>query len=320
MEAADSKSLLPPLADKYALRYVDFSRRYLGIVDGVCVDVREWDGTIYFYFFSPTASLVDAVLERFQGFTHLAQTAVPVSWLQGRVVGSDLDQHGCVLELSPERIAAISKDDFQKIPEAVVKDLHAFGAERELPGCSLCSAPNPTKLMFADNLYQFACPTCFDTLNEQYPDGARPNEVAVQWRRVWPILVFGSIAFTLVWGWLQQPSDRMDGRLLLAAPFAGSLYFCRSVGRAAQGMNLLLRIVASMCVIGSILAGNIWGFRSALLARPGAFVSWIDTAYLYITIQLPANNAVEGWYLLGGIAGVWLGFNMLKRQEIVIYE
>jgi len=313
MDKPDLAALLDALTEKYGLRYVEREKRRLGMYRGIGIDAWEHEGSILLYFLSPTARLADAVLEHFKGFSSLEQSAIPVSWLQPGV-----DRQGCLLELGPERLAAISEEDFLSIPEAIAPDLHSHGATVEPPVCSLCGGPEAIRPMYANYVYQFACKNCFENLRDFVPDGVVKFDIPIRWGEAAQMLLLWTLAFTLVWGLIQQPADGVDGRLLLIAPLFGSIYFCRSVGRAAQGMNVWVRLITVTCVIFSILAGNIWGFRTAVQRQ--ADITWGQAAGLYFTAVIPDPQGNACWFLLGGLVGCWVGFNMLKKQNVVKYR
>ena len=55
-------------------------------------------------------------------------------------------------------------------------------------------------------------------------------------------------------------------------------------------MNLWLRLLTVTCILLSIVAGNIWGVRTAWL-RQGANISWLQTIGKYFT---PSASG-SGW-------------------------
>lgn len=314
------KDLLEAFADKYGLRFVESDRRYLGLYKGICIDAGEYDGSVYLYFFSPTAYFPpDAILDKAKTFSHLGQTKVPPEWMDWRTVGnSSLDWQGCLLELSPERMLALSEDDLLAIPAAIADDLHDHGAVLEAPHCSLCRAAAATRLLYANDIYRFACDTCFDKLRDSAPDGVVNYDVPIRWAHAVVALLFGCAAFAFLWGLIQQPADGVDGRVVLIAPLFGSVFVCRFVAGAARGMNSWLRSLTVLCVIAAILAGNVWGFRTAVMRQVP--ISWIDAIRLYFTAVLPAGDGNVGWFLIGGLGGCWIGFSFLKRVNTVRYR
>ena len=126
-----------------------------------------------------------------------------------------------------------------------------------------------------------------------------------------------SVGFTLIWGYIQQ-SEKIDMEILLAGPLAGSIWLCRAVGKAAQGTSLGLRTLVVMCILLSTLAGNIWGLRTVLLKQWDA--TWHQTIQIYFTETILAENGNEWYYLVGALAGSWLGFGWLKQQNIVQFR
>jgi len=83
-------------------------------------------------------------------------------------------------------------------------------------------------------------------------------------------------------------------------------------------MHLGLRILIVSCLMLCVFAGNLWGFRAAILQHGD--VTWQEVIDWYFTRALPAVNSAEWWYILGGLVGSWVGFGMLKRQNLVKYE
>jgi hypothetical protein len=194
MDQSNQSDIVQQFVQKYAFRYVEKDRRFLGLFQGLCIDIWQRDGSIYLYFFSSSAKVADAAVEGFKSFTHVTQSGVPPEWLT----------------------------------------FHGVGA------------------------------------------------------------------------------------LVLAAPFAASIYFCIAVGRAAQGMNLWLSVLTTACIMLSIIAANIWGLQTAILRQQE--ISWPEAVKVYFTWGLTHAESNEWWYLLGGLAGTWLGFGLLKRQRVVKYR
>jgi hypothetical protein len=326
MNNPEPKTLLEALARKFDLRFVEHEKRYLGVYRGVCIDAWHHAGSLHLYFYSPTVQLTaDDILDKAAGFPSLAKSPIPVEWVQFRMLsGSELDRKGCLMELSPERMGLLSEAEFLSIPELMIGDLRAHGASTEPPVCSLCGDPAGTCAVYATNgyqfgsHYQFACQSCFRKLRQFTPGGVVNHDIPLQWRHAVRALALWSVGFTVLWGLLQSTANGLPVPFLLAAPFAGSLVFCRSVGRAAQGMSLPLRLLTVVCILSCILVGNLWGFHAAMLREVD--LSWAQTARLYFTKVIPDPQGNEWIYLLGGLAGSWVGFNVLKRQNTVRYQ
>jgi hypothetical protein len=320
MKKPDLNALLEAFARKYDLRFVQREKRYLGLYCGICIDAWKCEGSLYFYFYSPTLQLTpDDILETPKGFPNLAKSAVPVEWVQFRMLSdSELDKQGFLIELSPARLAVISEDDFFSLPELILPDFRAHGASAEPPACSLCGDPAGTHPMYANNVYQFACLPCFRKLHDVIPGGVVDYKIPIRWRQVARTLALWSVGFIVLWSLVQSAGIGIPGPFLLAAPFAGSLFFCRAVGRAAEGMSLSLRLVTIGCILSCILIGNIWGFRAAVVRQWD--ISWAQAVILYFTKAIPDPQGNEWCYLLGGLVGCWVGFNLLKKQNVVKYQ
>jgi hypothetical protein len=151
MNQPDLHGLLNAFSEKHGLRYVERDKRYLGLYRGICIDAWQYERSIHMYLHSPTVHFTaDDILNKAQTFPRLAESAIPVEWVQFRMhYGSELDRQGCLIELSPERLAAISEEDFLSIPDAIEPDLRAHGASTEPPPCSLCGGPAGTKPIYA---------------------------------------------------------------------------------------------------------------------------------------------------------------------------
>jgi len=320
MNQPDLHASLNAFSEKHGLRFVEHDKRYLGLYRGICIDAWQSDRSIHIYLHSPTVHFTaDDVLNKSQAFAKLAESSIPVEWVQFRTLyGSGLDRQGCFVELSPERLAAISEEDFLSIPDALEPDLRAHGASTESPQCSLCGGPAGIKPIYANEIYQFACQTCFDNLRDFVPGGAVTYEIPIRWGRVVRTLVLWSAGFTLLWGLIQQSEKGVTLQALFAAPLAASAFFCRAVGRAAEGTSFALRAVTVSCILACILIGNIWGFHTAVL-RQGE-ISWAQAIELYFTAVIPDPQGNEWWYLIGGLAGSWIGFSFLKKKNVVKYR
>jgi hypothetical protein len=169
-----------------------------------------------------------------------------------------------------------------------------------------------------NEIYQFACQTCFDNLRDFVPGGAVTYDVPIRWGRVARTLLLWSAGFTLIWGLIQQSENGVDPRALVIFPLTASVFFCRAVGRAAEGSSFALRAITVACILVCILIGNIWGFHTAVLRR--AEITWAQAIELYFTAAIPDPQGGEWWYFIGGLAGSWIGFNFLKKKNVVQYR
>jgi hypothetical protein len=314
----DPRALVETIAEKYSLRYVEKDKRFIGLHRGLFIAVWVENGSVCLDFCSPTVLLSGDVVENGKSFSNLATSAIPVDWVQWRYVGGSIDRRGCLFEFDKKRLATITDDDVLDMPETMALDLQSLGAASEAPLCSLCGESQSAQLLYSNYNYEPACQACFDRLKDSVLDGVVKLDVPIQWNKMAMTLMAWTIGFTLAWGLLQQTEDGIDGRLLFAAPFAGSIYFCRAVGKAAQGMNFWLRILTVACILFSIIAGNLWGLRTAWM-RQGFDVSWSKTVEVYFKHVLPAADGNAWWFLAGGLAGAWLGLGMLKKQNVVKY-
>ena len=221
-------------------------------------------------------------------------------------------------KLSPERLERVSEEALLAIPEAAVADLHAAGGSADPPVCSLCGGAPAERLLYGNFVYRFSCNACFENLRDFVPGGVVKYDVPIRWRQAILALVSGSAALAFLWGLIQQPAGGMDGRILLAAPLIGSVLLCVFAGAAAGGMNRALRLMIVTSALLSILAGNIWGLHTAIARQ--APISWSDTVVVYFTVVLPARDGYAGWFLLGGVAGCWLGSRLLKGMNVVKFR
>ena len=312
MEDHGSRRSLQFLADKYPLRFLERSGHYLGIYNGLGIDAFEDNGTIIFYVFSPNAEIGEQILEDFSGFTHLREAGISPRWIRGHMLTQkDVDQHGCILELTPNRLNEISTEQFLSIPDCLAKDFRAFGGDVG-EHCPMCGGKTPEHVVCVGRTYQLACESCFLNVKAATPDGRLRQTDPVQWGAALSTLLFGTILFAVVWGFLQQPFLGLeDGRILLFGPFWGSVFLVRAVAKSAGGRSIWLSLAALIAILAATLAGNIWGFRSAALAQ-NVPLTWLDACRAYFQHQLPNNSDVEVIYLIGGVCGAWLGSSFLK--------
>jgi hypothetical protein len=321
MNAQGRQDLLEKLAAKYALRYVEKDNRYFGLCAGLIVDAWDSEGSLRIFVYSPTVNLpADAVINKGEGFPHIAQTPVPPDWVQFRMLGKTFDAQSCFVELDGTRLATISETDVLGILEALALDFHAHGASPDAPPCALCGEARAAQAIFANDHYQAACQACADRIRDFIPGRVVELEVPINWKKALTSLALWSVGFAVIWGYILQSGHGIDTRVLFAGPFIGSIWLCRALGKAAQGMSLGLRCLTVACILVSTLAGNIWGLKTELLKQWDADVTWLQTISAYFTQVVPAANGNEWYYLIGALAGTWLGFGWLKRQNVVRYR
>lgn len=307
------------LADKYSLRYVERSQHYLGIYQGLCLDLSSSPEELYFYFLSPEMDLTDHLLDQFQQFKHLKSLGIPPEWLRGSTTtnssGSQvLVKNSCRLTIDRDLLGKLTEEQFLSIPEAVASDLQALGAPAELPACCVCGNPGPQELYYYGDIYQYACTGCLKDLKDQIPGGQVLDTTPVNWPLASSALAVGCVLFAGAWGLMQQSDRVMTEQMALVAPFFGALLLARGVAQLANGVSLLLRVLTLVGTVFSVFVGNIWGMKAAFL-KQGIAATWTQAIEFYFT-QYLVNNGVEGWYLLGGFAGAWLGSRMLKARGI----
>ncbi len=73
----------------------------------------------------------------------------------------------------------------------------------------------------------------------------------------------------------------------------------------------------------SVLAGNIWGFRSFVMQhieqpanRVVTELGWVESIKLYFA-ALPNSWQGEAPFLLAGLVGAWIGLKLLKNEETI---
>lgn len=307
------------MAEKYSLRFLERSKRYLGIHNGVCIDASEFHRSIQIYVFSNDADISSQVLEKFIGFTHLHDSGVPTSWVKGNVITeTELDKHGCVLELSPDQLKTISDDQFISIVDCLARDFQTYGAAESVGICNGCGEAEADSLMYLGDVYQISCGDCLQNLTDHSPEGYLENAGPVNWTAATATLLIGTLLFALAWGFLQQPFLSItSGWVLFLVPLFAASFVASSVSGAAGGSSMMLRIATVLAIATATLAGNVWGFRSAVLELEGATLTWSEAIHFYFVHQLQFNGDVEAYYILGG---AWYGADILKASGIVKVE
>lgn len=321
MANAEMQRLLESIAQRYGLRYLERSRHYLGIHDGLCIDLFEYDQTVYFHVFARTAYLKDQVLEQFQGFTHLNELGVSTDWIKGDVEGSTFSPNSCTLKLTPERLRTITLEQFLEIPERLKQDMRSFGAEESVGDCSRCGAESPRSLMHFGGVYAICCDDCRQAVqDEAHRNKLRVNQ-SVNWLEAGKILLISTFVYGVVWGMVQQPfigGKVKDGRVFLVLPFLGAVWLSGLVARAAGGTSLALRFATVVCSLAAVLAGNVWRFHTLVLQH--VQITWLEAIELYFTRHLPLHYEFEAWFLAGGVIGAWCGAGILKSAGFIKIE
>jgi hypothetical protein len=311
MSRAAMREMLTRLTDRYQWRHLPRTSEALGMHRGVGVHVQEFDGELSFCFFAPGANVGDEILEHFQGFRHAAEAGLPIEWFKGRVE----DDNSCVLHIDAERLNQIDQDLFFRIPDVVAQDFHAHGAAEELP-CSECAAQPARAIAVVGNAFSCLCGPCWDELQSQAPAGKLKTAQEIHWRKVWPLLGIATVAGTLIWGYLQQPHLKSSPWWLLFFPFVYAFVLFDLVRRTGSGVNRALRGCLFASVIVVVLAGNVWGFRTALAQQqPGIGLG--EAIRLYFTLWLPDHLKEEMPFLIGGILGAGFALTWLREKEKV---
>ena len=99
------------LADRYQLRWADKGKCFLGIHEGILVNVSEWDGVVTLKFGSPVADFGSQILEHFAGFTHCAEGGLPTTWIDAMLEqdergGERASHHFCSVSIDAQAGAA----------------------------------------------------------------------------------------------------------------------------------------------------------------------------------------------------------------------
>ena len=302
MSAGDPTFTFAEFTARHGLKPRPGGAEFGGLCHGLGILAAERRGTIRVFVFSPRLELTpDLILEGFRSFRHLADAGIPTEWITGQVAGfGKIDRHSFLIDLTPDRLARIPVDTFLRLPELLALDLESWQNSTEPLQCSACGSSVAQQLYPGEGNWQFRCDACSGTFHEIPP--------SIRWGRAAAVLAAGTTLFGLGWGLMQQPTVHgHNAEALLMAPLLASTSLCRFVAKAARGMSLSLRLITVASILLALFSGNIWGYRS-WLAEHGD-VSWPDAAASYFR-DLPTNTNA-GWYLLGGLAGAWLGFGIL---------
>jgi hypothetical protein len=98
---------------------------------------------------------------------------------------------------------------------------------------------------------------------------------------------------------------------------------CWAIARISGGVNPMLRFSLFASVVVSVLAGNIWGYRSHIVQEAEKQVGervvgpgWMESVEIYFA-ALPKIWRGEILFLIGGVLGSWIGLRLLKSAETV---
>jgi hypothetical protein len=306
---------LARLIEHYNWRQIPKARDYVGIRNGIGIQVGEFNGELTFCFFAPTANVGDEILNQFEGFHHAAEGGLPASWFRGRVE----DDHSCVLSLDRTQLEQLGLDRFLAIPEIIAQDFHGHGATSPM-SCSNCGQADATEVALVGSGYNMVfsclCTVCWLELQQSAAAGKLSPEQTVAWKKILPLLFLSTVAGGWIWGRIQQPGINHIVLGLVLLPFLYGVFLCWLVRKMGSGVNLALRLVLFASVMIAVMIGNIWGFR-ALVAQTEPGIGWLDAIRLYFTFWLPNHFVKEIPYLLGGVSGAWVGLTWLRPLEKV---
>ena len=168
------------------------------------------------------------------------------------------------------------------------------------------------------------CETCWQDLQLQAPAGRLPVNPEVRWAVVVPCLSALTVLGALAWGFLQQP-DRVDrlGSAVYGIPLAWAFFLTWAMASVSGGVSRLLRVALCGSVLLSVLAGNIWGYRSFAIqqmekrvGQPVEGLNLTESVRFYFD-GLPQIWQGEAPFFLGGFFGAWIGLRYLKSQETI---
>ena len=328
MKRRELRQHIERLAKELGFRWVDKTKRFLGIHRGILIEVCEWDGDVSFKFSSPTAHIGDQLLEDFSGFTHLAAAGIPTTWIRGLM---ERDANGrehasdgsCGLSINTNQIDSIGIETFEQIPDRVAEDLHDHGASETLT-CVNCGQKEASTVALLNYAYTPMCDDCWSDLQFHASSGKLATEQSVNWLFVIPTLALLTAAGGLIWGFFQQPQhlDSFDFVLMLL-PAAWAFGLCWAIRYVCGGVTRMLRISSFVSVTISVLAGNIWGYRSFAVQQiekqvnqPIIGPGWAESVHLYF-MAFPKIWQGEVSFLIGGVFGAWIALQWLKSQETI---
>ncbi|MFI5455324.1 MAG: hypothetical protein ACHRXM_07705 [Isosphaerales bacterium] len=316
------------LAGRNQLRFVEKSKCFLGIQQGVIVELLEWDGVVTAKLSSPTADIGDQVLEDFAGFVKWHEAGLPTSWISA-LMEKDASGHesiskrGCSVLVDGKRLESIGIDRFLEITTLLAQDLHAHGASETLR-CTECGKKEAVTVALANYAYTPLCDGCWQDLQFHAAAGKLATQQSVKWPLVLAVLSVLTVSGGMAWGFLQQP-ERLNrfGFYAMLLPAVWAYGLCWAIKLVGGGVTPLLRVTLCGSVILSVLAGNMWGYRSFViqqmekrLNQPVLGPRWADSAQLYFS-ALPDMWRSEAPFYAGGLIGAWIGLRLLKSEETI---
>ena len=328
MKRRELRQHMEQLAAELDFRWVDKSKRFIGIHRGILIEVSEWSGDVSFQFSSPTAQVRKEILEDFAGFTQLGEAGIPTTWIRA-LMERDANGHetaseaGCWLSIDTNRIDSIGVEAFHQIPDLVVADLHSHGASETLT-CFNCGKQDASTVRLLNYAFTPMCEDCWNELQFHVSGGKLATEQSVNWEFVLPMLAILTAVAGFVWGFLQQPQRLANfGMLAILLPAGWAYGLCWTISCVCGGVTRMLRLSLFASVIVSVLAGNIWGYRSFtikqlenLFDQPIIRPGWVESIELYFD-AIPHIWQGEIPFLIGGILGAWIGLRHLKSEETI---
>ena len=328
MKRRELRHCMERLAEAYSFRWVEKSKRFVGIHRGVIVEVSEWDGEVAFQFSSPTANVGDEILNDFVGFTCVAAAGVPTNWIKGLIARDvngreHVSDRACRLSMSSSRIDHFGIDTFMHLPDLMAEDFHAHGAVHSLP-CARCEQKDATTVGLLNSTYTPMCDDCWQHLQLETSRGKLATEQSVNWLIVIPVLAVLTTVGGLIWGYLQQPKllGHM-GVMSFMLPAGWSFGLCWAIRKVSGGVTRMLRLSLFVSAIVSVLIGNIWGYRSFVVQQfaeqvdqPVIAPSWIESIQMYF-LAFPNIWQGEMPFVIGGVLGAWTALRLLKSEETI---
>jgi len=328
MKRRELRECMERLAGRHQLRFVEKSKCFLGIERGVIVELSEWDAVVTAKLWSPTADIGHQVLEDFAGFVKWHEAGLPTSWISA-LMESDangrerISKSGCSVLVDAKRLESIGIDRFMEIPMLLVQDLHAHGASETLR-CTACGQKDAVIVALANFAYSPLCHECWQDMQFHATGGKLATQQSVRWPLVLAVLGVLTILGGMAWGFLQQP-ERLNrfGFFAMLLPAIWAYGLCWAINLVSGGVTRLLRLTLCGSVMLSVLAGNMWGYRSFVvqqmekrLHQPVLGPGWSDSAQLYFS-ALPDMWQSEAPFFAGGLIGAWIGLRLLKSEESI---
>lgn len=309
MTTAEAKRMFEDLVARYGFRYAEQTKQYMGIHEGVGFDVSYFHNCLRLIALAPDAAINDQILENFSGFTHVKQSGVLTSWINGVRAKSGNHPNQVEIELTPNRLKQLTEQQVLDLPANLVQDFRQFGAKPAIAACGLCHAVPPNTLMTIDDYYVTACGDCFARIRDEAAVGHLERTAPVRWVPALLTLLVGAAFYALIWGGIQQTA--MPGKILLFVPFIAAVMLSAMVDSAAEGTSLLLRLITAATIIAAVFAGNVWGTKTLIEKHIQDVISWQEAFRYYFEVRLPQHQQ-EGFFLIGGFAGAWVGSRSSK--------